>query len=308
MRVKNSKKPPPWRRNYGALIVFIAPFFVLLFLIKVLPIFMNAGYSLMKMDLVKTAGFAGFENYAVLFRDPHFYDVIRNTFQYLLYVGPVNIIAGFLMALLLNAKLRGGIIMRSAVFLPYILMITVVGITWRWLLDGRGLINQALSAFGFGPVYFLTQESTAMIGVAIASIWWTIGYNTIIYFAALQDIPRELMESAGIDGAGAFTRMMKITIPLVKNTTFFVVITTVIYSMQMFGQVYVMTAGGPNYSTLSFVQYLYLKGFKEFKLGYAAAIGVVLFVIILVLSGIIFLLFTDRDERGSKITAGVEGK
>ena len=139
-----------------------------------------------------------------------------------------------------------------------------------------------------------------MLGIAMASIWWTIGYNTVIYLAALQDVPRDLIEAASIDGANRFQRLFNIIIPYVKNTTFFVVLTTVIYSMQVFGQVYVMTSGGPNYSTLTFVQYLYIKAFREFKLGYAAAIGVILFLIILVLSAIIYAIFLDRDEMKIK--------
>ena len=255
----------------------------------------------MDMDLVRTRGFIGFRNYTTLFRDPHFYNVLRNTFQYLLYVGPINIVFGFFLALLLNSKLKGRIIARSAIFLPYVLMITVVGITWRWLLDGRnGLVNQIFSLLNIEPIFFLSRDNTAMLGVAIASIWWTIGYNTVIYLAALQDIPRELLESAELDGAGPLTKVFRIIIPLVKNTSFFVVITTFIYSMQMFGQVYVMTGGGPNFKTLSFVQYIYIKGFREFRLGYAAAIGVVLFIIIIILSGIIFLLFRDWSPSERK--------
>ena len=298
MESKAKHDIPKWRRSTGTLLLFILPFFILLFVFKVLPIFLNFYYSFFNMDLVKMGDFIGFENYKTLFQDAHFYEVIRNTFQYLLYVGPVNIVFGFLLALLLNAKLKGRIVARTAIFMPYVLMITVVGIVWRWLLDGHnGLINQLLGYVGIAPINWLTQESTAMLGIAIASIWWTIGYNMIIYLAALQDIPKDLLEAASIDGAGPLRKLFSNVIPLVKNTTFFVVMTTVIYSMQMFGQVYVMTGGGPNYSTLSFVQYLYIKGFREFKLGYASTIGVMLFLIILVLSAVIFLLFMDRDKK-----------
>lgn len=134
-----------------------------------------------------------------------------------------------------------------------------------------------------------------MLGVAIASIWWTVGYNTVIYLAALQDVPRDIIEAAAIDGATGFARVIHIYLPLVKGSTFFVVLTTVIYSMQMFGQVYVMTNGGPSYSTLTIVQYLYIKAFKEAKLGYASAIGVALLLLLIVLSAIIFWLFRDKD-------------
>lgn len=279
------------------LLLFLGPYFVLLIVFKLLPIFVNFWYSLTDMQLVGSSEFIGFANYQKLLNDELFFKAARNTLQYLLYVGPVNIVGGFLLALLFNSRLKGTIAGRTAVFAPYVIMITLVGITWRWILDGsHGLLNHYLGYVGIDPIYWLTNTSTAMLGIAIASIWWTIGYNTIIYLAALQDIPRELLDAAAIDGAGSVRRVISITIPLVKRTTFFVVITTVIYSMQMFGQVYVMTAGGPSYSTLSFVQYLYIKAFREYKLGYSAAIGVALFVLLLVLSAIIFLLFREGDD------------
>jgi ABC-type sugar transport system permease subunit len=284
-------------RSALTLLLFLGPYFVLLFLFKLLPIFINFGYSLMDMDLVGSREFVGFANYDKLLRDDLFFKSARNTLQYLLYVGPVNIVGGFLLALLFNSRLKGTIAGRTAVFAPYVIMITLVGITWRWILDGsHGLLNHYLGYLGIDPVYWLTNTGTAMLGIAMASIWWTIGYNTVIYLAALQDIPRELLDAAAIDGAGSVRRLFSITIPLVKRTTFFVVITTVIYSMQMFGQVYVMTAGGPSYSTLSFVQYLYIKAFREYELGYAATIGVALFVILLVLSALIYLAFRERDS------------
>ena len=180
-------------------------------------------------------------------------------------------------------------------------MITLVGITWRWILDGQnGLLNQYLEYFGIKTIYWLTTEATAMVGIAITSIWWTIGYNMIIYLAALQEIPSELTEAAEIDGASPSQKLLYITIPMVKNTTFFCILTTIIYSMQMFGQVYVMTAGGPNYSTLSLVQYLYIKGFREFKLGYSSSIGFSLFVIILLMCLAIFYLFKGKDKNNGR--------
>ena len=281
--------------------MFLAPYFILLFVFKILPIFANFYYSFREIEVQTSGVFIGLENYRNLFKDPLFYKVLRNTFTYLLYVGPINIVFGFLLALLLNQKLKGTTFSRAVIFVPYILMTTLVGITFRYILDGNnGIFNHFLSFFGIEPIYWLTKQSTAMLGIAMASIWWTIGYNTVIYLAALQDVPRDLIEAASIDGANRFQRLFNIIIPYVKNTTFFVVLTTVIYSMQVFGQVYVMTSGGPNYSTLIFVQYLYIKAFREFKLGYAAAIGVILFLIILVLSAIIYAIFLDRDEMKIK--------
>ena len=296
-------------KKAGILILFLAPYFVLLFIFKILPIFANFYYSFREIE-VQTAGtFIGLENYKMLFQDPLFYKVLKNTFTYLLYVGPVNIIFGFLLALLLNQKLKGTTFSRAVIFVPYILMTTLVGITFRYILDGNnGILNHYLSFLGIEPVFWLTKTSTAMLGIAVASIWWTIGYNTVIYLAALQDVPRDLIEAASIDGANRFQRLVRIIIPYVKNTTFFVVLTTVIYSMQVFGQVYVMTSGGPNYSTLTFVQYLYIKAFREFKLGYAATIGVVLFLIILLMSVVIYGVFLDRDEWRIKRSQRRRGK
>ena len=296
-------------KKAGILILFLAPYFVLLFIFKILPIFANFYYSFREIE-VQTAGtFIGLENYKMLFQDPLFYKVLKNTFTYLLYVGPVNIIFGFLLALLLNQKLKGTTFSRAVIFVPYILMTTLVGITFRYILDGNnGILNHYLSFLGIEPVFWLTKTSTAMLGIAVASIWWTIGYNTVIYLAALQDVPRDLIEAASIDGANRFQRLVRIIIPYVKNTTFFVVLTTVIYSMQVFGQVYVMTSGGPNYSTLTFVQYQYIKAFREFKLGYAASIGVILFIIILLLSVVIYGGFLDRDEWRIKRSQKRRGK
>jgi multiple sugar transport system permease protein len=138
------------------------------------------------------------------------------------------------------------------------------------------------------PIYWLTSSSTAMLGVVMASVWWTIGYNTVIFLAGLQDVPRELMEAAEIDGAGSFRRLIHVIIPCLRSTTFFVVLTTIIYSLQVFGQVYTMTGGGPRYSTLVLVQHLYINGFRLFKLGYSSTISVVLFIVIFLISMGIF--------------------
>lgn len=305
------------RKNYAlkrkrnkalTLLCFLGPFFLVLFLFKILPIFANIGYSFQNVGINTGGKFIGLANWKKLFADELFWKAFKNTFQYLLFVGPVNIVFGFLFALLINQKLRGRILVRGIIFFPYVLMTTVVGVIWRWILDGNtGILNYYLSFIGLDPIYWLTKKETAMLGIAIASIWWTIGYNTIIYLAALQDVPRDVIEAAYIDGANGFMRTVKIYIPLVKGSTFFVVLTTVIYSMQMFGQVYVMTSGGPSYSTLTVVQYLYIKAFQEAKMGYASTIGVSLFIALVLLSGLIFWLFRDKDksvQRG-KIRKGV---
>lgn len=289
-----------------ALLLFLGPFFLLLAVFKVIPIFANISYSFQNVSISQPGKFIAFSNWSKLLKDNLFWTSMKNTFQYLLFVGPVNIIGGFLFALLLNQKLKGRTAVRGLVFFPYVLMTTVVGVIWRWMLQGNdmGIINHYIVALGGEPIYWLTKKETAMLGIAIASIWWTIGYNTIIYLAALQDIPHDVVEAAYLDGTNAFQRVIKIYVPLVKGSTFFVVLTTVINSMQMFGQVYVMTSGGPSYSTLTVVQYLYIKAFREAKLGYASTIGVALLITLIILSAIIFWLFRDKDVKKPKTRKG----
>jgi ABC-type sugar transport system permease subunit len=295
-------------KNILFLLTFLAPFFMILIIFKIIPIGANIVYSLQKTYLNRPGEWIGLRNYVKLWNDELFWKATKNTLLYLAYVGPVNVIGGFLFAMLLNAKLKGRTVVRAIIFMPYVLMTTVVGITWRWILDGNnGLLNYYLGKIGIEPVFWLSNTKTAMLGIALASIWWTIGYNTVIYLAALQDISSDVIEASVIDGANGIQRLFYISIPLVKGTTFFVVLTTVINSMEMFSQVYVMTSGGPSYSTLTLVQYLYTKAFRETNVGYSSTVGVMLFIIILVMSAIVFLLLSG-DNTAEKAGRKKGGK
>ncbi|MCX6090093.1 MAG: sugar ABC transporter permease [Candidatus Atribacteria bacterium] len=278
--------------------LYLAPFFVLFLLFKIGPIISNFVISLYQLDIVGAGKFIGVKNYSRLLADKLFWIALRNTFSYLAMVGPINVIGGFFLALLLNQPLRGRGFTRAVIFLPYVIMVTVVGALWRWILEGNyGILNHYLQKFfNIESIFWLTTSSTAMVGVVLASVWWTIGYNTVIFLAGLQDVPKELMEAAEIDGAGPLRRLVHVTIPCLRSTSFFVVLTTIIYSLQVFGQVYTMTGGGPNYSTLVLVQHLYISGFRLFKLGYSSTISVVLFIVIFLISLGVF--------RVNKQTAG----
>jgi multiple sugar transport system permease protein len=171
------------------------------------------------------------------------------------------------------------------IFFPYLLTVSIVGIVWRWMLQRNyGLVNYYLGKMGIAPLGWLAEARTAMPSIALATIWWTIGFNLVVFLAALQDIPEELYEAARIDGAGPVKSFLRITVPLVRPTTIFVVIMQVIASFQVFGQVFVMTGGGPYGSTRTVVQYLYEQGFRYFRMGYASAIAYVLFFIMFVLT------------------------
>lgn len=276
---------------------FLLPYLALFCFFKLGPIVANFVVSSYELDIVGEGTFVGLKNYLNLLRDKLFWVSLKNTLYYLSLVGPVNVVGGLLLALLLNQPLRGRVIARTAVFMPYVIMVTVVGVLWRWILESRfGILNYYLGFLGIKPIPWLTSPSTAMIGIFIASVWWTIGYNTVIFLAGLQDVPRELIEASQIDGAGPLKRLTSVILPCLRPTTFFVVLTTIIYSLQVFGQVYTMTGGGPRYATLTVVQYLYITGFRLFKLGYSATIGTVLFAVILAISlGIIKFLKQTVD-------------
>jgi multiple sugar transport system permease protein len=290
--------PARWLRDLAVAVPFVVPYLVLFVFFKLGPLAVNILASLTQLDITGIGNFIGLGNFVKLASDTLFWKALGNTFYYLALVGPINIVGGFLLALLLNQPLRGRIATRTVVFMPYIIMVTVVGMIWRWILDTRfGILNYYLSMLGIPAIPWLTSSAISMIAIVIASVWWTIGYNTVIFLAALQDIPKELLDAAAIDGAGPLRKVINVVIPGVKSAVYFVVLTTVIYSMQVFGQVYTMTGGGPNYSTVTVVHYLYIQGFRTFHLGYAASIGFVLFVTVIILSVLINAAFSERRQK-----------
>ena len=284
-----------WLRDLAVAVPFLVPYLALFLAFKLGPLVLNFLASLTQLDITGMGKLIGLKNFVRLASDTTFWKALGNTFYYVVLVGPVNVVGGFLLALLLNQPLKGRTVARTVVFMPYIIMVTVVGMIWRWILDTRfGILNYYLSLIGVPSISWLTSSSVAMVSIAIASVWWTIGYNTVIFLAALQDIPRELLDAAAIDGAGPGRKVISIIIPGVRAALYFVVLTTVIYSMQVFGQVYTMTGGGPAFSTVTVVHYLYIEGFREFHMGYSAAIGFVLFLTVVVLSVVIFAAFRER--------------
>lgn len=175
----------------------------------------------------------------------------------------------------------------------------MIGLVWVWLLDTRfGLVNQYLGLFGIGPVPWLTSGDWSLIGVALASIWWDLGLAFILFLAALQDVPEELHEAAAIDGAGPLRRFWHVTLPHLRPTLSMVVTLQVIASMRIFSQVYVMTNGAPHGSSQSVIHYIYQTAIVQFRLGYASAVSVLLFLTILGVTILHRLLLAER-ARGA---------
>jgi len=265
--------------------LFLLPYLVVFVLFRFGPVVGGFLTSLTSWSIVGTPRFVGLANYRALASDPLFYTALKNTCYFLVLTAPALVLGGFLLALLLNRPLWGRGAARVLIFAPYAMMSAVVGILWNWILDSNfGLLNFYLARLHLGPIPWLSSEAAAMPAIALTTVWWTVGYNMVIFLAGLQEIPHELQEAARIDGAGAWQVLWSITVPLLRPTTFVVVMLTIINTFQVFDQVYVMTGGGPGTATLTLVQYLYFQAFETFRLGYGSAIAYVTFAILLALS------------------------
>jgi multiple sugar transport system permease protein len=193
---------------------------------------------------------------------------------------------------------RGRWFFRLAFFAPYILPSAVVALIWIWLYTpGLGLIEAGLKWVGVPAPNWLGDETWAMPSLALTTVWWTLGFNFVLYLAGLQEIPRELYEAASIDGAGPWQQIRSLTIPLLGRSTTLVAVLQVIASLKVFDQMYIMTAGGPNFATRSILQYVYDEGFTNYRVGYASAVSMLFFVVVLAVSAVWFALVRRQEQE-----------
>ncbi len=287
-----------WNRNQRLLIpyIFIAPNVVVFAVFMFVPILLAFYISLNEWTLIGSPTFVGLGNYLDMLEDSEFLRAFYNTGVYTLGTVPTSIALGLVVALGLNRKLPGRTLLRSIFFVPVIISLVAVALIASWIFnDNYGIINAALSAVGIGDVPWLSSARWAMISLIIATLWIRLGFNMVIYLAALQSIPTELYDAARVDGASGWRRFRHITWPLLGPTTFLLVIINIIYSLHVFDLIYVMTGGGPGFSTTVLVQYIYQMAFTEGQMGYASAIGVVLYLLLL-----IFTVFQWRVTRQSE--------
>lgn len=290
---------PRWRRvlkeNLTAY-AFILPYFALFGLFMVYPIIQGFLLSLTERDIFGfDVRFVGAENYLRLLEDPTFWISVRNTARFALMAVPSNVILGLLLATLLFRSFRGRELSLTCFFVPRVLSISVLAFIWMWLYEPQwGLLNYYLGRLGISPVNWLRDTAIAMPAIVVASLWWTVGHNMILFLAGMQQIPSELYEAAKVDGASSVRSFFSITLPLLRPTMLFVLVTQVIASFQIFGQVYIMTGGGPAGSTRVLVQYIYETAFSYFELGYAAALSYILFLLIIVFSILQFVFLRER--------------
>jgi multiple sugar transport system permease protein len=278
--------------------LFIAPNLVGVVLFTLVPLISVVALSFTEWNLVSGfAGieFVGFENFVNVFRDPAFWNSLVLT---LLYAGisvPLTTLLGMALAMALNRDLPGRGVLRAIFFLPYIVSVVAIGMTWMMIMNpSAGLVNQVLGALGLqdAPAWFASSY-WALPALIIIAVWSGVGYAALIYLSALQDAPTQLYEAAAIDGANAWTRFRTITWPSLVPTTVFLLVTLFIGVSQGFGLIALITEGGPGDSTTTLPYYMYRTGFQFYRFGYASAIGMVTFVGVLALT-----LLTWRAQRG----------
>jgi ABC-type sugar transport system permease subunit len=275
--------------------LFILPNFIGVLIFVLLPVIAGLLISFTKWDLLTPPVWVGVDNYNQLPFDPLFWKGLKNSAYYALLTVPTGIVVSLSLALLVNIPLRGVNIFRTIYFVPVVTSITAISLVWKWLYNPEfGILNFILEKLGLPPQQWLNDVKLAMPCIALMSIWRGMGYNMTIFLAGIKGIPPQLYEAAEIDGANRFQKLWNITLPLLKPTLFFVLVMSVIGSLQVFGEIYVMTDGGPGNATLTYNYFLYQNAFLWFKMGYASSLGYILFVIIFTLTLLQFKLLGSR--------------
>jgi len=264
---------------------FALPAVVLIVIFGIVPIVWSAVMSFQANDLVSAPHWVGVANYRALLHDPAFAASVRHTVLYTVLFVPLSVAGAMLVAWALNRKLHGVRFYRLAVFVPVVTSTVATGIIFLWLLDPVfGLVNFFLSKVGIPAQGFLSNPNQALYCIVAMTIWGWLGFDVIIYLAALQGVPQELIEAAEIDGAGKWSSFRNVVLPFLRPATLFLVVWSTISALQLFDEIYVTTRGGPLGSTTVVVFYLYQQAFQFFNAGYGAAIAYVLFLAILVIT------------------------
>jgi ABC-type sugar transport system permease subunit len=274
------------RKKALAAYLIILPAAALIFTFKVVPVFAAMLRSLFDYHILKPEEmvFTGLANYFRVFNDPVFFRSLKTTFVFALGKIVLQLLPAFFLALFLQRKRKGVGIIRTFILIPTATSLVVVSVIWGLLYDpNNGLFNSILAVLGLPQLKYFTSARQALGSLLAMMVWKDMGFITIIFLAGLQDIPATFYEAATVDGAGAFTKLSRITLPLLKRTTVFLVIITTMWSFQVFTPVYINTKGGPQYSTNVLVYYIFERGFIRMEMGYALAMSVILFFVIMVI-------------------------
>ncbi|NAZ87248.1 carbohydrate ABC transporter permease [Kineococcus indalonis] len=288
---------PSRRAGLGSGFWFTAPFLVVFAGFLLWPVVYGVYLAFTGASLSGGGeGLIGFGNFGEALSDPLVWRTLLNTAVFTVASTVPLVVLPLVMALLVHLSLPGQWLWRLAFFAPYLLPVTVVSLLWVWILQPElGLLNDWLGAVGIGPVAWVQGEGSAMWSVVIATVWWTSGFNFLLYLAGLQNIPGYLYEAAALDGSGGWRTLRSITLPMLGRTTGIIVVLQVLASLKVFDQIYQMTSGGPDNATRSILLYVYDQGFSNYRLGYASAIANIFFLLVIVLSVAQLRLFNRRE-------------
>lgn len=281
-------------------LAFTLPFLAVYGMFLVWPLLLGVKMSLGNDDIAGTRSeFVGLDNYIEAVQDPDVWSSLWHTVWFTVLSTVPLVVAGLVLALLAHQLRIVDWLWRLSWFAPFLLPSGVVCLLWLWMIypSDFGLADQLLASFGLHPeIGWLTDTRYAMLSIVLTTVWWTVGFNFLLYLAGLQAIPQHLYEAAEIDGAGPWHRLRHITLPMLKRTTAVVVILQLLASLKIFDQVYIMTGGGPDESTRPILQYVYQAGFTGYRIGYASAVSYFFFALIVIVS-LIHLRLTRRSRE-----------
>jgi multiple sugar transport system permease protein len=275
--------------------LFIAPFLVVYVAFLVWPLLLGLRMSLSSVNIAgSNDGFVGFANYAEAFGDPRMWRSLWNTVLFTVLSTVPLVILGLVFALLVHNLRFVRWLWRLSFFAPFLLPSAVVSMLWLRMIypPGFGLLNGSLGT----DILWLGDPNVAMWSVVMTTVWWTVGFNFLLYLAALQSIPEQLYEAASIDGASAWDKLRSITLPMLRRTTGLVVVLQLLASLKVFDQIYLMTGGGPEDATRPIIEYAYDIGFTGYRVGYASAVSYILFILIVAVSLVQLRLLRKREE------------
>jgi multiple sugar transport system permease protein len=290
--------PGRWRRRLTPYL-FLTPNLLVFTTFLFIPIGAAIFISFQKRGILDDGEWIGLKNYVDMTQDPLFWQSLAHTIAFTLGTVPTSMALGLLLAVMLNRRLPGRALLRSIYFVPVVIAGVIVALIWAWIFDTtNGVLNGFLGKLHVAPVPWTSSQTFAMLSLVIATIWVRLGFCMVVYLAGLQSIPGSLHEAARVDGARGWSTFWHVTWPLLSPTTFLLVIINVIFSFQVFDLIYVMTGGGPGFSTTVFVEYIYRSAFMQFQMGYASALGVVLFLVCLAFTAIQWRLSRQGETAG----------
>ena len=273
-------------RNLGAVLLFVLPALIPLFIFWIYPILRSVWLSFTDWDfMTPDYNFIWFKNYTSLLKDSRFYEALWNTLVFTAGTLFPTIIGGLGLALLLRRNFKGSGVFKFVLFSPWITPTVAISIVWTWIFrEDGGLANQVLGLFGLPALKWISSSDTAMLSVIIVTVWKSLGYAMIFYLSALEKVPEELYEASALDGAKPWRQFLDMTLPGISPPTFFLMIITMVNSLQAYDQIQILTQGGPSGSTRTLLYMYYQLGFQEFKMGQATATAVIMIIITVILS------------------------